>query len=233
MAGLMLLWLAIEGVCTDLTDAHVALFSDNSPTVLWVDRLAAQKSTVATQFLRALALRLQLTRSSPLTSLHIPGNQNAITDIPSRSFGSTPKWFCKMDDDLLSLFNYTFPLPQQASWNVFRIAPALVTRVISALRMQVSSTDKWRRLPKRGSYGGPTGRPMSGLWDWTLIYRASPTTSKYNHSAALPDESEQGTMAETAKSQLHRSLARSRPLARRLPWPMETTPQKWLEPKTK
>ena len=233
MAGLLLLWLAIEGVCTDLTDAHVALFSDNSPTVSWVDRLASRKSKVATQLLRALALRLQITRSSPLTSLHIPGEQNAITDIPSRSFGSTPKWFCNTDEDLLTLFNTTFPLPKQASWSVYRIAPALVTRVISALRMQVSSTDEWRRLPKRGSYGGPTGQPMSGLWDWTLIYRASPTTSKYEHSVALPDGSEQDTMAETAKSQLHRSLARSRPLERRSPWPLETTQQKWQEHKTK
>ncbi len=47
MAGLMLLWLAIEGVCPNLEDAHVALFSDNSPTVAWVDRLAARSSEVA------------------------------------------------------------------------------------------------------------------------------------------------------------------------------------------
>jgi hypothetical protein len=233
MAGLMLLWIAIEGVCPTLADTHVALFSDNSPTVSWVDRLATRSSAVALQFLRALALRLQQARTSPLTSLHIPGNQNAITDIPSRSFGSEPKWLCNSDDDLRSLFNRTFPLPLQASWNVYRIAPTLCTRVISILRMQVSTMDEWRRLPPRGNFGGRVGPPMSGLWDWTLIYRESSIHSKSVHSVVSPAAFERGTMAEEAKSQLRRSLARSRPLARRSPWPMATTPPKWPKPKTK
>ncbi|KAL7454786.1 hypothetical protein ACHAXS_000340, partial [Conticribra weissflogii] len=37
---------------------HVALFSDNSPTISWVRRLASQGSIVAMYFLRALAFRL-------------------------------------------------------------------------------------------------------------------------------------------------------------------------------
>ena len=226
MAGLLLLWLTIEGVCPDLVDAHVALFSDNSPTVSWVDRLATRSSPVALQLLRALALRLQMERASPLTSLHIPGKQNSITDIPSRSFGSDPHWFCNTDDDLCSLFDATFPLPSQASWNVYRIAPAICTRVISALRMQASSTDAWRRLPRRGTYGGPIGSPMSDLWDWTLTYRTSSTSTKYEHSVDSQDASEQDTTAADAKSQLQQSLARSRPLERRSPWHVEPTLQK-------
>ena len=225
MAGLMLLWIAIEGVCMNLEDAHVALFSDNSPTVSWVDRLAARSSNVAMQLLRTLALRLQLTRTSPLTSLHIPGHQNAITDIPSRSFGSVSKWKCDSDDDLRSLFNATFPLPLQASWNVYRIAPALCMRVISTLRMRPFTTDEWRRLPPRGSFGGPLGSPISALWDWTLIYRVSSIHSKSEHSQDLQDEYEQDIMAEAAKFQLRQSLARSQPLVRRLPWPAETIPR--------
>ena len=49
MAGLLVLWLVMETVC-DVTNAHVALFSDNSPTVHWVQRLAAKHSTIAMQF---------------------------------------------------------------------------------------------------------------------------------------------------------------------------------------
>jgi hypothetical protein len=33
MAGLLTLWVVMEDVCPDLTNSHVALFSDNSPTV--------------------------------------------------------------------------------------------------------------------------------------------------------------------------------------------------------
>ena len=90
MAGLLLLWLIMETICPTLTDAHIALFSDNSPMVHWVQRLAAKHSQVAMQLVQALALRMQLKRSSPLTTLHIAGQRNAMTDIPSQSFGSVP-----------------------------------------------------------------------------------------------------------------------------------------------
>ena len=36
MAALVILWLVMEGVCGDLREKRVTLFSDNSPTVSWV-----------------------------------------------------------------------------------------------------------------------------------------------------------------------------------------------------
>ena len=142
MAGLMLLWLVMEAVCPSLNGAHVALFSDNSPTVHWVERLASRHSDVAMQLIRALALRLKTQNASPLTPLHIAGVQNAMTDIPSRSFGSIPKWHCPTDSHLLTMFNSMFPLPSQASWNVFQISSAISTRVISILRTN-GRMDEW------------------------------------------------------------------------------------------
>lgn len=224
MAGLLLLWLVMEEVCPSLLGAHVALFSDNSPTVHWVERMASKQSKVAMQLIRVLALRLQLNQASPLTPLHISGVHNAMTDIPSRSFGSEPKWFCKTDTDLNILFDTLFPLPQQASWNVFQLSPAICTRVISVLRMKVSTTDEWRRLPPRGTLLGKTGPAMSNLWDWTLYYRTHSTSTKYEHSLDLLDECEQDTTAENAKLRLQQSIAMSRPLARRSPWPLGLTP---------
>ncbi len=151
---------------------------------------------------------------------------NAMTDIPSRSFGSEKKWTCETDEDLRSLFNTLFPLPSQASWNVFQPSAAICTKVISVLRTTVSTTDEWRRLPKRGTMLGTTGLPMSNLWDWTLCYRTQSTHSKSEHSQDSQDDYEQDTTAATAKSQLLQSIALSRPLARRSPWPLESTPQK-------
>jgi hypothetical protein len=57
MAGLLLLWLAMEVVCGELQHKRVALFSDNDPTVSWVRRMATRNSRVAAQLIRALALR--------------------------------------------------------------------------------------------------------------------------------------------------------------------------------
>jgi hypothetical protein len=122
MAGLLLLWLVMEDVCPSVTNAHVALFSDNSPTVHWVQRLAAKHSKIAMALLRALALRLHLTKASPLIPLHIAGVDNQMTDIPSRSFGSEQKWHCPTDTDFLTLFNSLFPLPTQHSWTLYRMS---------------------------------------------------------------------------------------------------------------
>ena len=227
MAGLLLLWLAIEAICPDLDGCHVALYSDNTPTVSWVDRMASKKSAIAMQLLRALALRLQFTRASPLTPLHIPGVQNAMSDIPSRSFGSEPQWTCASDSDLLTLFTSLFPPPPQTCWNVFHHSSAICMKVISALRTQVSDTDEWRRLPQKGTLAGPIGQPMSHLYNWTLSFRAPITQRKSELLQDLPAGSEQDTTEEDARLQLQRSIRLSQPLARRSPWPQDITRQKW------
>ena len=220
MAGLLMLWLIIEDVCM-VKDAHIALFSDNYPTVHWVQRMAAKHSTIAMQLLRALALRLQLAEASPLIPLHIPGMDNAMTDIPSRSFGSDPKWHCKTTEQFLTLFNQSFPLPNQESWTIYHISSKLATRVISILRTQDFTMDEWRRLPIKGTLIGTVGSPMSFLWEWTHTYRKPRTNTESAHYPDTPHESVLGTMDEENRSALVQSLALSRPLARRSPWPAE------------
>ena len=222
MAGLLMLWLVMEEVC-EVRDAHVALFSDNSPTVHWVQRLAAKHSEIAMQLVRALALRLQLAQASPLTPLHIAGVNNTLTDIPSRSFGSEPKWLCKTDHDLLTLFNTTFPLPQQASWTVYQLSSEIATKVISILRMKAFTADEWRRLPRKGKFYGTVGSPTSSLWEWTHTFDNRPMTTKFVPCLDLQPECEQESTADNAKLELERSIAHSRPLARRLPWPQDET----------
>ena len=78
----------MEEVCPKLQAAHGALFSDNSTTIGWVKRLTARGSLLAMQLVRALTLRLKKAGESPLTSLHIAGEENSMTDIPSHLFGS-------------------------------------------------------------------------------------------------------------------------------------------------
>jgi hypothetical protein len=60
MAGYLLLWLCMEGTAKDLCHKHITLFSDNSPSVSWITKMASQKSRVAAQLVRALALRLKI-----------------------------------------------------------------------------------------------------------------------------------------------------------------------------
>ena len=59
MAVLLILWLVMEEVCLKLRSAYVALFSDNSPNIVWVKRLAEKVSLVEMQLVRALTPRLK------------------------------------------------------------------------------------------------------------------------------------------------------------------------------
>ena len=222
----------MEEVCPSLLHAHCGLFSDNSPTVGWVTRMAAKGSIVAGQLLRALALRLKYSKCSPLTPQHIGGKKNQMTDIPSRSFGSKKQWFCKNNKELQVMFNKLFPLPNQNSWTVFRPSSAITTKVISMLRMQHSTLDEWRRLPKRGKNIGSTGQAMSNLWDWTLIYRRCPTSGASDQSQDLQRELERVGTGDEAKSELAQSVRRSQPLARQMCWTMASIPQKQSTPKS-
>ena len=77
-----MLWLVMEEVCLQLLAAYVALFSDNSPTIGWVKRLSARGSLVVMQLVRAIMLQLKKDGASPLTPLHISGEENYMTDIP-------------------------------------------------------------------------------------------------------------------------------------------------------
>ena len=56
MAGLLMLWLVIEGVCPTLCKKWVTLFSDNSPTMSWVTWMASCQLVVAEHLVQALAL---------------------------------------------------------------------------------------------------------------------------------------------------------------------------------
>ena len=149
-----MLWVVIEEVYPKLRSAHVALFGDNSPTIGQVKRLAARGSLVAMQILRALTLRFKNAEESLLTPLHIAEEENYVTDIPSRSFGSNLSWFCKNDTDLLNLFNKNFLLPNQAFWAVFVPSNAVSMKVISVLRMQHFEIGKWLQLKKEGKHIG-------------------------------------------------------------------------------
>ncbi len=171
MAGLLMLWLVIEGVCSPLQEKCITLFCDNSPSIGWATRLASKQSMVAEHLVQVLAMRLKIQWACPLTPMHIEGKCNAIADIPSRLFESNPLWKCKTDSDLLTLFNSMFHLPNQQSWTIFCLNCKLVTRVTSALQMKPFKMDDWRQLPKVGRHvGNIAGVHTSPLWEWIHTY---------------------------------------------------------------
>jgi len=102
--------------CTNTSPQTRGVVLRQLPVVTWTTKMASKKSRVAAQLVRALALRLNIKQSCPITPVHIPGIENVLTDIPSRSLGSIPEWHCTTNNEFLTLFNSQFPLPNQASW---------------------------------------------------------------------------------------------------------------------
>jgi hypothetical protein len=84
--------------------------------------------------------------------------------------------------------------------------------------MQLFTIDEFRRLPTIGQHVGETGAPMSGLWEWTLTYRQSPTKNEHEPSpvSQLESEIEAMVLAERLRVTQYRRL--SRPSARRSIW---------------
>jgi hypothetical protein len=226
MAGIILLWFTMEEVCGPLEEKRITLLNDNSPSIGWTTKLASKSSMVAEHLIQALALRVKQHKACPFTTMHVAGKSMAIADIPSRSFGSNPAWHCKSDDDLLTLFNFTFPLPSQQSWTVFHLDYRIVTRVISALRMKPFVLDDWRRLPSPGKLVGEIGQPTSHLWDSIRIYNRQLSNKEFADSQDSPTASAQDIMDEDDRYRLRQLQAQSRPLDRRYPWPSATTQQK-------
>ncbi len=66
MAGLLVLFAILEKVWGPLQEKRAALFSDNLPTVEWVDPLASKHLSNAAHLIRALVFRLKVVYSLPL-----------------------------------------------------------------------------------------------------------------------------------------------------------------------
>ena len=111
MVGLLLCWLLVG-----VWHKHMGMYWNNSPTILWVERMVPQSSRVVTDLLMALAMQLKIDETPPLTPLHIKRKHNSISDIPPRSFGGTHIWHCKTGAEFLTFFNSNFPPPNQQCW---------------------------------------------------------------------------------------------------------------------
>ena len=181
---------------------------------------------IAEQLLQVLTLHMNAQRCCPLTTLNIDGDQNSMTDIPSRSFGSKAKWNFKTESELLTFFNTTFPLPNQNSWTVCKPTSKIVMHVTSVLQTKPFSLDNWRQLPTVGRNIGTIGSPLWGLWEWTLTFRMKTSLHKCMSSPATLHEYARVTMVKENKSKIAQSQARLWPLGRQSHWPAMTTPQR-------
>ena len=92
----------------------VGIFSDNTPTVSWATKLCAKNSMLAGRLLRALALRNNITKASPVVTASIPGKNNIRADNASRWFDSlfNKKYLKLTDKNLYTILIVFIPFRQ-------------------------------------------------------------------------------------------------------------------------
>ena len=219
MAGMLLHYLVLECIC-DLRHVHVAAWCDNTPTVSWTNKLNSSKSRVSARLVRALAIRLQANEASPLIALSIAGTENTMADVSSRAFGvdSTGTLFEGDDDKFLLTFNSHFPLPQDASWRMFRLPPKLPMLVISELRSSQSRLGSWLRITKKGGAIGSIGESLPRTVAWTHTSGPKRKRSASDYFADSQNSSVPEDVARRNECELRPFKSRFVPSARPAKW---------------
>ena len=126
------------------------IHSDNTPSVAWLTKMATKtaNSDAAHRLVRGLALR------QPVSITHVAGTANNLADIASRAI-------TQLDDDhaFLTHFDNLFPL-QERFWQRASPPPAQLSNVISTLRGQRLTTQRWTmQLGPPAGAGGTSTAP--------------------------------------------------------------------------
>ena len=220
LAGIVINFIVLEIIMPSLQYKHVGTYCDNTSAVSWANKLRTSRSIPAARLLRLLGLRVLASKSSPLTTLSIPGDDNKMADVSSRAF-KNGEYFMQ-DISLTNYFNNHFSLPQPHSWTELTIHSELSSRVMSCVRGEPSTMESLLKLPKRVLNTGAAGKSIRRSGD---AMHSSPTHLKSKEESSslhLLQGSGQASTAAELKCAFRQSRKRSRPSQR---------PQNWLDNK--
>ena len=216
LAGLVLGWLVLEQVCTDLNFKHVGMFCNNISAISWAYKGSTGTSLIAGRLLRFLVLRQRTRQASSLLPLHVTGERNELADIPSRAFKDGEYFVAHKN--LTAYFNTHFPLSQGLSWHEYRVPKKLALRVISCLRGAPSQMESLHKLPKHAKNTGNTGLNTAALVAQNLSWKTSPPVNGQSSSLPLPQGYGQGLTVNEIKCKFKPSRTHSRPSPRPANW---------------
>jgi hypothetical protein len=216
MAGLLCQWLVLECIAPhSLQYNTIGIFSDNTPTVAWANKLSSSSSTIASYLIRALAIRLHVKQANTITT-HEAGITNQMADVTSRS--SRLKAYTQNSHSFLTTFSAQFPLPQNQCWKEFHLPPKWLSRVMSCLRGKPLPMAQWTTLPNEDKNIGNAGATIATVGDTHHSSKAEPTSSAASSQQLSLLGSGQATTAKERASKLEASRKRSEPSPRPANW---------------
>ena len=214
LAGMVLGWLTIDALFTDLKFQHIGIFCDNTSAVAWLRKGSTTTSSAAAALLRFLHIRIRHRQASSFIPEHIKGDNNDMADVSSRAF-KDGKYF-KAHENLTSYFNTHFK--QSTPWLEYTLPKEWVTRVMSCLRGTPLPMASLLRLPQTDKNIGNTGAIIAAISECDRI------SNKFPHSrpSLQQQRSVLGSGAATTvmerRSQFKRSVKRLQPSARPSNW---------------
>ena len=138
----------------DMRHRSSLIFSDNSPTVAWSERMADRsRAPTAGRLLRGFGMMQREAHAAPVLVAPVAGADNDMADFASR-FTSDPTNF-------VSLFNKKFPI-QAGSWKLVNPRPVTCSAVFSSLRGKRLEMHEWT-MPHVLPIGGAGRNIVSSL----------------------------------------------------------------------
>ena len=119
----------------DMRHRSSLIFSNNSPTLAWSERMADRsRAPTAGRLLRGFGMMQREAHAAPVLVAPVAGADNDMADFASR-FTSDPTNF-------VSLFNKKFPI-QAGSWKLVNPRPMTCSAVLSSLRGKRLEMHEW------------------------------------------------------------------------------------------
>ena len=204
----------------DIRECTVAIFSDNTPAVVWGTKASATTTGPAAYLLRTASLHQRCHRYL-LQHAYIPGPANVLADIASRRFDLS-------DDALLHLLTTLSPHAQ--NWRMLTTSPELVSQLTCDLLRIRPDRPYLRNAPAPSISSGPTtGCRTRNHWVWTPSYPLWRTKSLTSESSRTAFD--RGPPAAVVnRSGLHAYVTKSSPLRRVSPtWVSPTRASRLLD----
>jgi hypothetical protein len=200
---------------------------NNTPMVSWIEKMASKSlSPTAGRLLRGLAFLLHSYHSGRLTTVHVPGKDNIMADIASRSSKAHALFCCQMpmlsDPDFTLAFDCAFPLPTQQWWRLAMVPIWLKSNIFETLHGKQLDLRRW--TAPHGPATGKLGSSIAGSTPTTIAGTAypQPTLTTCSSHLLLPCGKESSAL--DVRSRFNPSLLRSAVLPKNLFWTDIPTP---------
>ena len=186
----------------DIRECTIAIFSDNTPAVVWGTKGSTTTTGPAAYLLRTASLHQRCHRYL-LQHAYIPGPANVLADIASHRFDLS-------DDALLS--RLTTLSPHVQNWRMLTTSPELISQLTCDLLRTRPDKPYLRNAPAPSTSSGPnTGSRTWNRWVWTPSYQLWRTKSPTSESSRTASDLAPPAVV-VSRSGLHAYVTKSSPL---------------------